>query len=85
MLAGSAESTHGGMRGGPEARQDRGVAPFRIVLLAAICAAIMCCAGAVQVLGINRIVVTDGSIGAAASPSDRAPLDLKSESRRLER
>jgi tRNA(Arg) A34 adenosine deaminase TadA len=73
------------MCSGPEARQDRGVAPFRIVLLATICAAIMCCAGAVQVLGINRIVVTDGSIDAAGSVSDRAALELERESFRRER
>ena len=73
------------MPGHPAAREDRGVAPFRIVLLATICAAIMCCAGVVQVFGINRIVVTDGSIGAAASVSDRAALDLKSESLWVER
>ena len=85
MLAGSAGSTQRGMRVGPEARQDRDVAHFRIVLLATICSAIVCCAGAVQVLGINRIVVTDGSIGAAASVSDRAALDLKSESLWVER
>jgi hypothetical protein len=46
------------------------MAPTRFVVLATICAAIMCCAGAVQLLGINRIVVTDGSIPAAlAAPS----------------
>ena len=37
--------------------------PARIVLLATLCALLMCCAGAVQVLGINRIVVTDGAGG----------------------
>jgi hypothetical protein len=43
------------------------VAPSRFVLLATVCAAIMCCAGAVQLLGINRIVVTDGRIVASTS------------------
>jgi hypothetical protein len=43
------------------------VVPSRFVLLATICAAIMCCAGAVQLLGINRIVVTDGRIVASTS------------------
>jgi len=73
------------MPGGPEARQDRGVAPIRIVLLATICAAIMCCAGVVQVFGMNRIAATEGSIGAAASLSNRAALDLNSESLWVER
>lgn len=62
----------------------------RLVLLATICAAIMCLAGTMQLFGINRIVVDKGRIDAAASPpavatlggsvditfqSDRFPLD----------
>jgi hypothetical protein len=43
------------------------VDPSRVVLLATICAVIMCCAGAVQLLGINRIVVTDGRIAASTT------------------
>ena len=43
------------------------MAPFRFVLLATICAAFMCCAASVQLVGINRIVVTDGRIDASAS------------------
>jgi hypothetical protein len=54
------------MHGRAVRRQDRRVSPSRFVLLATICVAIMCCAGAVQLLGINRIVVTDGSIAAQA-------------------
>jgi hypothetical protein len=54
------------------------VAPSRIALLATICTVIMCCAGAVQLLGINRIVVTDGQIPAAVAidfRSDYFPLE----------
>jgi hypothetical protein len=40
----------------------------RFVWLATICAAIMCCAGTMQLLGINRIVVDDGRIDASTSP-----------------
>jgi hypothetical protein len=43
------------------------VAPSRFVLLATICAAIRCCAGTLQLLGINRIVVTEGRINASTS------------------
>jgi hypothetical protein len=43
------------------------MAPSRVVLLATICAVIMLCAGAVQLLGIDRIVVTNGA--AIAPPS----------------
>ena len=32
-------------------RQDRRVAPFRFVRLATLCAAIVCCAGALQLSG----------------------------------
>ena len=67
------------------------MAPSRVALLATICAAIMCCAGTAQLLGINRIVVTDGGIGAAASTLAAASLsgpvdrDFKSETFPLER
>jgi hypothetical protein len=40
----------------------------RVIWLATICAAIMCLAGTVQLLGINRIVVDDGRIDASTSP-----------------
>jgi hypothetical protein len=40
------------------------VAPVRIALLATICAAIVCCAGAVVLFGIARVVVDDGAIAA---------------------
>jgi hypothetical protein len=59
------------MHGGAARRQDRRVSPSRFVLLATICAAIMCCAAAVQLLGVDRIVVTDGSIAAHADRADR--------------
>ena len=66
------------MHRGAPARQDRRVAPSRIALLATICTVIMCCAGAIQLLGINRIVVTDGQIPAAVAidfRSDYFPLE----------
>ena len=67
-VAGSADIHPGWDATRPSGRQDRRVVLSRIVLLATLCALLMCCAGAVQVLGINRIVVTDGtgSIGASA-------------------
>lgn len=56
--------------------------PFRIALLATICAVIMCCAGAVQLLDINRTVVADGASYAAAArpaPSASATLEIHPE------
>jgi hypothetical protein len=76
------------MHGDADARQYRCMAPFRTTLLATICAAIMCCAGAVQLLGINRIVVTDGGVSAtlaAASLGGTVALGFKSETFPLER
>jgi hypothetical protein len=67
------------------------MAPFRIVLLATVCMVIMCCGGALQLLGINRIVITDGRIPAAtstlAATSNGATVDarFKSETFPLER
>ena len=43
------------------------VTSSRFVWLATICALIMCLAGALQLLGMNRIVVDDGRIDASAS------------------
>ena len=40
---------------------------YRFVFLATICAVIMCLAGAMQLHGINRIVVDDGRVDASAS------------------
>jgi hypothetical protein len=53
------------------------VAPFRFVLLATVCAVIMCCAGAAQLAGGNRI--------AATSPSGEIEIRFKSETFPLER
>jgi hypothetical protein len=43
------------------------VAPLRFVRIATLCAALMCCAGTLQLAGINRLVVTKGRIDASAS------------------
>jgi hypothetical protein len=76
-----------GETGVPSRDKIRCVAPTRFVLLATICAAIMCCAGAVQLVGINRLVVTDGRIGAspATSPSGAVDVHFKSDTFPLER
>jgi hypothetical protein len=50
------------------------VAPSRFVRLTTICAAILCCAGAFELAGINRLVVTEGRI--QASPSTLAATSL---------
>jgi hypothetical protein len=56
-----------GVHGHRGARRDRPVAPVRIALLATICAAIVCCAGAALLFGIDRVVVDDGA--SAARPA----------------
>ena len=63
------------------------MSPFRFALLATICAAIMCCAGAVQLIGINRIVVTDGRIEASTVTLAATPgaLGFRSETLPLDR
>jgi hypothetical protein len=62
------------------------MSPFRIALLATLCAAIMCVAGAVQLLGVNRIVVDDGRIPAAAtSLTGAADIGFKTDYFPLER
>jgi hypothetical protein len=67
------------------------VASSHFVLLTTICAAIMCCAGTVQLVGINRIVVTDGRIEAststlaATSLSGTVDIHFRSETFPLER
>jgi hypothetical protein len=52
----------------------RRVSSARVVFLATICAAIMCLAGTMQLLGINRIVVDKGRIDGSASPPAVATL-----------
>jgi hypothetical protein len=66
------------------ARDDRRMTPSRISRPATICAALMCCAALVPVLGINRIVVTDGHVGASARSAPVATA-FKSETFPLER
>jgi hypothetical protein len=61
------------------------MAHLRIALLATLCAAIMCVAGAVQLFGVNRIVVDDGQIPAAASLTGTVDVGFKSETFPLER
>jgi hypothetical protein len=56
------------------ARQDRRMAPSRVVLLATLCAMIMFCAGLVQLFGMNRAVVADGSADISFR-SDYFPLE----------
>lgn len=50
------------------------MAPSRVTLIATICPVSMCCAGAVQLLGINRIVVTGGAVDVAFK-SETFPLE----------
>ena len=58
----------------------------RCALLATIFAVFMCCAGTVQLAGINRIVVTDGRIDAsAATVGGAVNIQFKSETFPLER
>ena len=73
------------MWSGAQERQDRPVDHFRIVLVATLCAAIMCCAGAAQLFGINRVVVTDGRIQAATSLGGAVETAFRSETFPLER
>jgi hypothetical protein len=76
-----AESTQWGIHGGPDARHDRRMASLRVASLSTICAAIMCCAGAAQLLGFNRIVVDDAASAARPWPRRRSAARRMSASR----
>ena len=45
----------------------------------------MCCAGAVQLFGLNRVVVTDGRVQAATSLGGAIETAFRSETFPLER
>ena len=65
--------------------------PARVALLATICTAFMCCAGAVQLAGVDRLARSERDLGATVSTvadtsgSAAVALRFKSETFPLDR